>query len=68
MKIDKIINNNLIQSVDNNNKEVLIMECGLGFGKKVGEVIDQSKIEKIYSIENKNYSNKLIRNYYLTFL
>lgn len=60
MKIDKIINNNLVQSFDNNNKEVLIMGCGLGFGKKVGEVIDQSKIEKIYSIENKNYSNKLI--------
>lgn len=60
MKIDKIINNNLVQSFDNVNKEVLIMGCGLGFGKKVGEVIDQSKIEKIYSIENKNYSNKLI--------
>ena len=36
------------------------MGCGLGFQKKIGEAIDQSKIEKIYSIENKNYSNKLI--------
>lgn len=60
MKIEKIINNNLIQSSDNNNNEVLVMGCGLGFKKKIGEVIDQSKIEKIYSIENKNYSNKLI--------
>lgn len=60
MKIDKIINNNLIRSFDNNGKEVLVMGCGLGFQKKIGDVIDQSKIEKIYSIENKNQSNKLM--------
>ena len=60
MKIDKIINNNLIRAFDDNNKEVLVMGCGLGFKKKIGESIDKSKIEKIYSLENKNYSNKLI--------
>ena len=60
MKIDKIINNNLIRTFDNNGKEVLAMGCGLGFQKKIGEIVDQSKIEKIYSIENKNDSNKLM--------
>lgn len=60
MKIDKIINNNLVRAFDQDNKEVLVMGCGLGFKKKVGEVIDNSKIEKIYSLENKNYSNKLV--------
>ncbi|WP_315076617.1 BglG family transcription antiterminator LicT [uncultured Clostridium sp.] len=60
MKIDKVINNNLIRAFDDNNKEVLVMGCGLGFKKKIGEIIDQSKIEKIYFFENKNCSNKLI--------
>lgn len=60
MKIDKIINNNLIRTFDNNGKEVLVMGCGLGFQKKIGEAIDQSKIEKIYAIENKKDSNKLM--------
>lgn len=60
MKIDKIINNNLVRAFDQDNKEVLVMGCGLGFKKKVGEAIDTSKIEKIYSLENKNYSNKLV--------
>lgn len=60
MKIDKIINNNLIRSFDNNGKEVLVMGCGLGFQKKIGDIIDQSKIEKIYAIENKNDCNKLM--------
>ena len=60
MKIDKIINNNLIRTFDNNGKEVLVMGCGLGFQKKIGDTVDKSKIEKIYSIENKNDSNKLM--------
>ena len=60
MKIDKIINNNLIRTFDNNGKEVLVMGCGLGFQKKIGDTVDQSKIEKIYAIENKSDSNKLM--------
>ena len=60
MKIDKIINNNLIRTFDNNGKEILLMGCGLGFQKKIGDTIDRSKIEKIYAIENKNDSNKLM--------
>ena len=58
--IDKIINNNLIRTFDNNGKEILLMGCGLGFQKKIGDTIDRSKIEKIYAIENKNDSNKLM--------
>lgn len=60
MKIDKIINNNLIRTFDNSGKEVLVMGCGLGFRKKIGDTVDQSKIEKIYAIENKSDSNKLM--------
>ena len=60
MKIDKIINNNLIRTFDNNGKEILVMGCGLGFQKKIGDTIDRSKIEKIYAIKNKNDSNKLM--------
>lgn len=60
MKIDKIINNNLIRTFDNNGKEILLMGCGLGFQKKIGDTIDRSKIEKIYAIKNKNDSNKLM--------
>lgn len=60
MKIDKIINNNLIRTFDNNGKEILVMGCGLGFQKKIGDTIDRRKIEKIYAIENKNDSNKLM--------
>ena len=60
MKIDKVINNNLVRAFDNSNKEVLVMGCGLGFKKKIGDIIDKDIVEKIYSLDDKNYSNKLI--------
>ena len=46
MKIDKIINNNLIRTFDNNGKEVLVMGCGLGFQKKIGDTVDKSNRPK----------------------
>lgn len=60
MKIDKVINNNLIRAFDKNDKEVLVMGCGLGFKKKIGEEIDSDKIEKVYYLEDANSTNKLV--------
>lgn len=54
MKIEKIINNNIISTKDNDGNELIVMGCGLGFGKKLGQWIDKSKIEKIYKLENKD--------------
>ena len=62
-KKEKSLNevNNLIRTFDNNGKEILLMGCGLGFQKKIGDTIDRSKIEKIYAIENKK--ENLYKNY-----
>lgn len=54
MKIEKVINNNIISSRDNEGSELIVMGCGLGFGKKEGQYIDESKIEKIFKLENKD--------------
>ncbi len=54
MKIEKIINNNIVSTKDSDDNELIVMGCGLGFGKKLGQLIDQSKIEKIYKLENKD--------------
>lgn len=52
MIVDKIINNNLVRSKNEKGQEVLVMGCGLGFKKSVGDLIDQDKIEKIYTMED----------------
>ena len=51
MKIEKVLNNNVIQALDNN-VEYIVMGKGLGFQKKVGNLVDKEKIEKTFVLEN----------------
>ena len=48
MKISKVINNNLIHFYDEKKVDCIAMGKGLGFGKKIGDEIDENSIEKIY--------------------
>ena len=60
MKIEKILNNNVILSTDpKTKKEVILMGCGIAFGKKVGEVADKEKIEKTFVINDKQIGDKI---------
>lgn len=59
MIIKKVINNNIIQSQNENGQEIIVMGCGLGFKKKSGENVDESKIEKIYTINDNNARKQL---------
>lgn len=44
MFVDKVINNNVV-SITENNIEKIILGRGLGFKKKAGDLVDESKIE-----------------------
>lgn len=59
MKVEKIINNNIVRSTNEVGQEVLVMGCGIGFKKMVGDIIDQSKIEKIYTMKDNFEYQKL---------
>ncbi len=64
LKIDKVINNNLVRSYKDG-KEVLVMGKGLGFKKQKNDFIDETLIERIYVIEgeeNNNYLELLLSN------
>lgn len=53
MLIEKILNNNVITTIDEHTKlEKVVMGRGIAFKKKAGDSIDEEKIEKIFSIEN----------------
>ncbi len=60
MKISKILNNNVVQSQNNQGQEVVVMGRGLAFQKKVGQSIDEGKIEKIFKLEDQSVSDKLV--------
>ncbi|MBR5649663.1 BglG family transcription antiterminator LicT [Pseudobutyrivibrio sp.] len=54
MKIKKIFNNNAALALDDKGNEIVYTGCGLCFQKKVGDDIDESKIEKTFVMEKQN--------------
>lgn len=46
MIIKKILNNNALISCDENAHEIIVMGRGLAFGSKIGDTIDESRVEK----------------------
>lgn len=54
MEIKKIINNNIVSSVDRDGRELVIMGRGIGFGKKPGQQIDEESVEKVFRMDNKD--------------
>lgn len=55
MKVEKVINNNVISTFDDSGMEVVVMGRGIGFRKRPGDYIEKEKIEKIFRIENREY-------------
>ena len=52
MKIFKVINNNIIITLDQNNQEIILMDRGLGFKQQPGNNIDKNLIEKRFSLSS----------------
>lgn len=58
-KIIKIINNNIICSVDEKGHELILRGKGIGFGCRRGEWIKKDKVEMVYRMEDAGATNKL---------
>ena len=54
MKIKKILNNNAVWSTDGEGNEIIATGRGISFGKKVGDVIDDTKVEKLFMSKEAN--------------
>lgn len=52
LRIDKVINNNIISARDGMGVELIAMGKGIGFEKKPGSEIDDAAVEKIFRLEN----------------
>lgn len=48
MQIVRIFNNNAVLALDEEGDEVVAMGKGLGFSQRIGNLVDQNKIEKIF--------------------
>ena len=54
MKVHKILNNNVIVTLDDKGKELILTGRGIGFKKREGDLIDINLIEKQFSLDNKD--------------
>lgn len=59
MIINRILNNNVIISIDENGKEIIVMGKGIGYQKSKGDSIDDSKVNKIFRLFDTEVSSKL---------
>lgn len=58
MKIERVINNNVLSAFDENNREVVIMGRRIAFKKRPGDVVDEEKIEKIFVLNDQDEVGK----------
>lgn len=58
VKIDKILNNNVVQILDEDGKEVIVMGRGIAFRKKVGDYIEKEKIDKRFFLADEKQNEK----------
>ena len=57
LKIVKILNNNVAVCSDGTGTEKIVMGRGLAFQQKTGSIIDTNRIEKIFTLHNKETSS-----------
>ncbi|WP_275484644.1 CAT RNA binding domain-containing protein, partial [Oenococcus oeni] len=58
MKIKRTLNNNAAIAENHDGVDVLVMGPGIAFGKKTGDSVEISKVEKTLFLKNKEVMNK----------
>jgi len=60
VKVVKVINNNNLCVLDDNGREQIVSGKGIGFGKKYGDMVEVSQIQKTYLITDSELQKKMI--------
>ena len=59
MRVKRVINNNILCTIDEKGNEMIVTGKGIGYKKRVGEFVDVSSIEKTYCMADKSEQKKL---------
>ena len=59
MQIAKVLNNNVVVVLDEHRREQVVMGRGLAFQKRPGDVLDDSKIEKVFALQSDELVGRL---------
>ena len=61
MRIKKVYNNNLASILSEEGREVIIMGKGIAFGKRCGDEVDESKIDKRFYQDDDKWNDRFIQ-------
>lgn len=59
MKVHQVLNNNLVSVHGEHGEELLVMGRGIGFGASVGQQVDESSIEKVFTLSDSSVISRL---------
>ncbi|WP_214828712.1 BglG family transcription antiterminator LicT [Exiguobacterium algae] len=59
MEISKVFNNNVV-AIDANGQEQVVMGRGIAFQKRPGDLVDQTRVEKIFTLESKESYERFV--------
>lgn len=59
MRIDKVINNNVVSAMDSNGTELVVMGRGIGYRMKPGMEIPDEKVEKVFRLETPDATGRI---------
>ncbi|AWK44429.1 PRD domain-containing protein [Photorhabdus laumondii subsp. laumondii] len=60
LTIVKLINNNVVLAIDENNNEVILMDKGIGFNRKKGDRLNVQDVAKVFTVEKNDRINQII--------
>lgn len=62
MKIVKVMNNNVVNALDERDREIIVLGKGIGFQKHAGDLVEESRVEKIFRLpeQSKGQFEKLV--------
>lgn len=63
MKIEKVLNNNMVLAYNTEGKEVILKGRAIGFGKKKGEELDRKLVERVF-IQNDKKDARHFEEYF----
>ena len=60
MLIKKILNNNVVITINDDHEEIIVMGKGIAYGKRNGDLIDISKVNKTFELSLKDEQKKML--------
>lgn len=58
MRINRVLNTNAVLTKDENHNEIVLLGSGIGFKCRPGQAVDESKIEKRFTLNDKKQLNR----------